>query len=111
MEENTNHKSRRTIILIIIGTAIIFALISTTRLFQQVNHDDVQIAGQIVSISTDSVTIRDKKGNETILIVSGETKMSDSLDNLVPGQYVHSFGSKTDEGTFNSKDIRVVKKP
>lgn len=94
------------------GFVFLITIISIMLLSRQIHHNDVcQASGKIISISAHEVIIADKKGETTVLMVNEETEIHGGIETLVPGQFVYSFGTRLDNGFFESRGIKIVKNP
>jgi len=98
-------------ILIILAVAVLFMIISVKLFFMQLRNSSDQITGEITNISQNEITIVSKNGKETILVLTKKTFTRNDRGELTTGQFVYSFGTMQDDGTFISKGIKVVKKP
>lgn len=107
MENKPTTKSTWQTILTIAGVACCFTLLSLALLFRQVHNNLEPIAGQITAVSGNEITIEDKGGKETVLMLTAQTRMHGPLSDPAPGMFVQSFGTKLPDNTFRSKEIRL----
>jgi hypothetical protein len=70
------------------------------------------IAGQIISVSGDSIVMQDRNGQENTVTVSEQTIIKDrqntiNLNNLKAGEQIVVMGNPGDNGTINANLIRI----
>jgi len=98
-------------IVILITVVVAFFVTSILLLFIHVQKGTDHIAGQIVDISPNAITISNARGVETTLVLSDATTITGKTNTLVLGLFIHSGGEKISDDVFASYRIRVIKKP
>lgn len=110
MEHKHTSTVPHTILFFVAGAALFFAVVSFALLLMQARSTLEPVTGQIIAISGNEITIADKSGKETVLVITENTKIRSSIDTFAPGLFVYSFGTKLSNGFFESKGIRIIKK-
>lgn len=111
MQNENKGKPTSKMILFVVGIMVLFTTISLVLLYMQTQNHAAHVAGEIVAIAANEITIVNRSGNETILIITEQTKMRSSVEDLASGVFVHSAGTRVDDTYFQSKGIRIIKNP
>lgn len=93
-----------------LALAMAFALLSLFFLVVQVRNSQHRLAGEVISVVNDRITIQNARGNKTVLIVPPDAKLHGvtSLTALVLGQHVMTKGTFADE-VFEVDRLRVLR--
>ncbi len=110
MTRKTHPYSLGRTLLVGLATAVAFALLSLFFLYMQAQETQHRLAGEVVSVTTDSARIQDAHGEITVLVVSADAELRDiaSFREMEIGQHVMMRGSFVDDGTFAVDRMRPL---
>lgn len=91
-------------------TAAAFALLSLFFLYMQAQGSQHRLAGEVISVTSQSVTLRNAREVETVLVFSADVELRgvSSYEELDIGQHVMMRGSFRDDGTFEVERLRAL---
>ena len=94
-----------------LALAVGFLLLSLGFLFLQARSTQVRLAGEVIAVADDSITIRSARGNETVLILNPDAKLRGlaSVAAIADGQHIMIRGNFTETNVFEVDGLRVVK--
>ena len=94
-----------------LAVATAFALLSLFFLFMQARNTHHRLAGEVVTVAEDTVSIRNARGALTVLTIPKDAELRGvaSVESLAVGQHLMARGSFTDVGTFEVERLRVLK--
>ena len=105
--------SRRTIVIVVLA-ALAIAIFSSVFTFAQLRRNAHQMAGRVVRVEQSELIIADRRGRETVIVVTEDTRFRDggtlAEQGIEPGIHIHTFGERLDETTFESHRLRVIRR-
>lgn len=93
-----------------LATAIAFALLSLFFLYMQAQGTHHRLAGEVVAVTDESVSVQNARGGITILIMSADAELRGmtSIEELELGQHVMMRGNFLDDDTFEVDRMRIL---
>lgn len=109
MKRKVRPYSRRHALAIGLLTATAFALLSLFLLYAQVRGAHQRLAGEVVQVEDDHLTIRNARGIVTRLTISDDVELRGvtSADSVRVGQHLMTRGHFRDDGTFEVERMKV----
>lgn len=97
-------------LLIAVGVATLFALLSLALIVFHAERGPLQISGKVVATSENTITIVNARGHTTTLVPKpGASTLH--TDEFALDTFVQAFGVRTQPGTFEFEYIKAVKNP
>jgi hypothetical protein len=105
--------SNRRVIVVGVLLATGFALLSLFFLFLQASEHHDRLAGRIIDVRSDAITIQDGRGYVTELVIAPDLDIRGVKDGELPqiGQHVMVRGDFEPDGTFDVDGMRIIEGP
>lgn len=93
-----------------LATAVAFAILSLFFLFLQAKGSQHRLAGEVVAVTSENVSVQNARGDITVLIIplAAELRGMSSYQELEIGQHVMMRGSFLKDGTFEVDRMRIL---
>lgn len=93
-----------------LAAAIAFALLSLFFLYMQAIGTHHRLAGEVVAVTNENLSVQDAHGNITILVISTDAELRGMVlvEELDIGQHVMMRGSFLEDGTFEVDRMRSL---
>lgn len=94
-----------------LALAVVFFLLSIFFIFMQARSAQTRLAGEVVAVAADSVTIRSARGSDTTAMFVPDPKLHGvtSVAAIVEGQHIMIRGKFTETGVFEADGLRVIR--
>ena len=102
----------RTIVLVGVGAALCSFLFTLTMFWIQQTEPTDHIAGEVVSVTSDTITIKNARGATTTILLSPDTKIGDidPLSSLATRTPIMAGGTFITERSFAADGVRMFHK-
>lgn len=113
MEPRARPYSTSRVIVVGLAIAVGFSLLSLFFLFLQARSSQARLAGMVVAVAEDSLTIRNRRGVETVLMTARieEQRDLDYLERAALGDHLMVRGDMIADGVLDMVDLRPIDAP
>lgn len=94
-----------------IAAAVGFSLLSVFFFYLQAQNTQHRLAGEVIGIEGDVLTIRNARDVETALSVLPDARIRGipEINAVLVGQHVMARGSYTEDGIFEADGLRLIR--